>query len=733
MKACFLFLFLFSMCLCMSAKDRVIHDPSFELTATGITHVSKIELNEKETRVHVRTTFIPKWWVKFSKQTFIKESGSGEKLFISAIIGGELDKEMYMGASGDSSFVLVFPGLKKEIRRIDLGEDAETLIFGISLDKKQKRMKGERQVPATVQQWIDTELEKSKVKTLVDYRSPKFFRRDTARLVGYIKGYDPRLDFYTGIIYASNQIAREDTPVIVRIHDDGRFEADIPTVNPEYTYVRFKNNRVRFYIEPGQTLSMVLNWDEFLVADRLGNRPYDFKDVQFAGPAGQVNQELNNAVLKPMDPTVFQNWVRTLTPEQFKAQQMSSWRISKDEVEEQIKTHHFSPHTQRILRNEVAMENASAMFDFVMNRESEARRERANSVLKMEPDSSYYDFLQDLDLNDPSLILSSRFSTFINRFEFSTPISGIKFQTEEPSRKFLHEYLFGDLGLKPTKEDLAYIKFRKDLTRALDSGIAVPQRDQMIKEFNGVAEAFSNRYKAYMPAYERAHPAPRKIPLAERELRNWQRIDSAVSSYYGLKPNLIYEVAKVRALKFLFEKVMKKEDASVFLTSYEKGLSSPFLASEARRMFNKAYPLTPVAAYDLPPGKATDVFRKIIEPHKGKMLFVDFWGIYCGPCIAAIERNKPLRQKYKGGEELEFLFITSEEDSPQARYDEFIKKHELENTYRLSTDEYRYLRQLFKFNGIPRYIVVNKDGQIVNDNFEMHNFEFELQKLLATK
>lgn len=379
------------------------------------------------------------------------------------------------------------------------------------------------------------------------------------------------------------------------------------------------------------------------------------------------------------------------------------------------------------------MDNASAMFDFVTNRALEARRDTINSVLKIKPDSSYYSFLQDLDLNDASLLSSSSFSTFINRFEFSTPITDLKFKREERSRKHLYEYLFSDLGLKPTREDLAYTKFASDLPRLLNSGMAVPQRDQMIQEYNGVAEAFFKRYEAYMPAYERAHPFPRVPPLEEREIQNWRKIDSAVSSYYRLKPNLIYEVVKVRALKFMFDQMMKKEEASAFLASYEKGLATPFLASEARRMFDRSYPNTPVAAYDLPPGKASAIFRKIIGPYKGKMLFVDFWGIYCGPCVSAIEMNRPLRQKYKGGKELEFLFITSEEDSPQARYDEFVKKQELENTYKLSADEYRYLRQLFKFNGIPRYVVVNKDGQIMNDDFQMHNFEFELQKLLATK
>ena len=41
---------------------------------------------------------------------------------------------------------------------------------------------------------------------------------------------------------------------------------------------------------------------------------------------------------------------------------------------------------------------------------------------------------------------------------------------------------------------------------------------------------------------------------------------------------------------------------------------------------------------------------------------------------------------------------------------------------------YKYLRQLFKFNGIPRYVMLDRDGNVVDDNFPGHNAEYEIQK-----
>jgi hypothetical protein len=92
---------------------------------------------------------------------------------------------------------------------------------------------------------------------------------------------------------------------------------------------------------------------------------------------------------------------------------------------------------------------------------------------------------------------------------------------------------------------------------------------------------------------------------------------------------------------------------------------------------------------------------------------------------------KDTRAKYAGNPDFDFVFITDDRTSPRNDYDKFVAEQELKNIHRISADEMNYLRQLFKFNGIPRYIVINKEGNVCNDDFQMHNFEFELPKYLS--
>ena len=91
---------------------------------------------------------------------------------------------------------------------------------------------------------------------------------------------------------------------------------------------------------------------------------------------------------------------------------------------------------------------------------------------------------------------------------------------------------------------------------------------------------------------------------------------------------------------------------------------------------------------------------------------------------------KEIRKKYEGNKDFEFVFITEDAASPTADYRKFVKEQELKNAFIVLTDDFQYLRELFKFNGIPRYVVIDKNGKVLNDNFAMHNFESELAGVL---
>lgn len=219
------------------------------------------------------------------------------------------------------------------------------------------------------------------------------------------------------------------------------------------------------------------------------------------------------------------------------------------------------------------------------------------------------------------------------------------------------------------------------------------------------------------------------------QLRFYEKKDSIINSLCATPSPLFWQVACVRNLRSTLSNVLKRrQDAEVFLSRVEKTLTHPYLRTTARNLLEKLCPETRPASYQLPEGKATDIFRRIITPHAGKVLFVDFWATTCGPCRGGIQATADLRKQYHNHPEFQFVYITSENESPEKSYTDYVEKHlKGEACYRLTDTEYKYMRQLFQFNGIPHYVVVEKDGSISTEEVGAHNLADFLKRRFEDK
>lgn len=113
--------------------------------------------------------------------------------------------------------------------------------------------------------------------------------------------------------------------------------------------------------------------------------------------------------------------------------------------------------------------------------------------------------------------------------------------------------------------------------------------------------------------------------------------------------------------------------------------------------------LTPVPETD------GDLFDAIVAPYKGKVVLVDLWNTWCGPCRAALAANEHLKTDELADEDIVWLYI-ADESSVLSDYAAMIPgikgKHML-----VTKEQIGKIRNRFNVDGIPYYILVDREGK----------------------
>lgn len=105
---------------------------------------------------------------------------------------------------------------------------------------------------------------------------------------------------------------------------------------------------------------------------------------------------------------------------------------------------------------------------------------------------------------------------------------------------------------------------------------------------------------------------------------------------------------------------------------------------------------------------ASDASKKVtLKDLRGKVVVIDFWATWCGPCKEAMPH---LQKLYDDNHDkgVEVLAITTEDPSKVHPYEMITNLH-----IPFYTDEAREANGGFDVQGLPTTVVIGKDGKIV--------------------
>ena len=100
-----------------------------------------------------------------------------------------------------------------------------------------------------------------------------------------------------------------------------------------------------------------------------------------------------------------------------------------------------------------------------------------------------------------------------------------------------------------------------------------------------------------------------------------------------------------------------------------------------------------------------------LSDFKGKVVLVDVWATWCGPCRGEIPHLKKLEEEMYGTDVV-FIGVSVDEAKDKQKWLDFVEKEELKGVQLLASGWSKITKD-YKITGIPRFMVFDRKGNVV--------------------
>ena len=124
---------------------------------------------------------------------------------------------------------------------------------------------------------------------------------------------------------------------------------------------------------------------------------------------------------------------------------------------------------------------------------------------------------------------------------------------------------------------------------------------------------------------------------------------------------------------------------------------------------------------------ALDGAKFNLDAMGGRVVLIDFWATWCGPCNQELPHIKKIAKEFAGQP---LVIISVSWDSDETKWKNFIDKNEM--TWVQYRDADHRLSNVFQINSIPHYFTIDSDGVLTAEMMGSgSDVEGKLKKLIA--
>ncbi|WP_346754695.1 TlpA family protein disulfide reductase [Splendidivirga corallicola] len=293
--------------------------------------------------------------------------------------------------------------------------------------------------------------------------------------------------------------------------------------------------------------------------------------------------------------------------------------------------------------------------------------------------------------------------------------------------KFIYQTFFKYLSFLKEYDLLNTYEFilGKDLKLALEPSRAYQflSMPKSFKRLNKQAFDLSPIYRKFLFSYIRFTKSINGFTLHRPSSNMKEQEDIAPftpvwDSYYaGMRALKIYSirdwfVTKLIFFSFRYNSFKESEEVLQDFLPKCKTLFYKDTLLSSYKYFEKLKPGSRAPDFTLQNEQGKEI---TLSDFRGKVVYIDFWGVGCGPCIVDIKNYVPkLHQKYQ---DREVAFVNICVDADEARWKKSLERYQLHGTNLIAEGWTKHpVCKSYNISGIPHYLIVDQNGNIIDNN-----------------